>query len=77
MIMPGFYRGVETGATPAVKTRKFSQYQMSTQPPTVETRGENEIIILGLTRPVPMLFLLRGRETPAVETRTPNEETRR
>jgi hypothetical protein len=77
MIMPGLYRGVETGATPTAETPTFSHTNCPLDPRIVETRGKHEIIILDLTRPVPMLSFMRGRETPAVETTTPIEETRR
>jgi hypothetical protein len=56
---------------------KFSQSQLSNEPPIMETSGKTAEIILDLTRPMPMLLLMRGRATPAVETKTPNEETRR
>ena len=48
---------------------KFSKSQLSIHPPIVQTPRENEKKILGLTRPMTMISFMRGRSTPAVETR--------
>jgi hypothetical protein len=77
MIMPAFYRAVETGASPDRGNRNSHDTNCPPDPRIVETRAKTEGIILGLTRPVPTLSFMRGRQTPAVETTTPNEETRR
>ena len=60
-ILPG--RGNRRKARPWQP--EFSQYQLSTGPPIVETLAKTEEIILDLTRPVPMLvFIHRGRRRP-------------
>ena len=57
--LPPDHRNPERGnpETPAMETRISSQSQLSNEPPAMETRGEIDEKILGLTHNEPMLSL--------------------